>query len=122
MFKTMPTLKYFWIATYTNGTAISQFDPDTGEECQWKEVDESRVCRVTWAEFSRKLSKKIKLDTISVWRPKMRHVNFDPNEKILICRRNHISFSPSIKTKGHKIEYLIGKPIGDNENIIVRLE
>ena len=118
----MIPLKYFWIATYTNGTAISQFDPDTGEERQWSEVDESRVCRVTWAEFSRKLSKKVKLDTISVWRPKMHHVDFDPNEKILICRRNHISFSFNMESKGDRIEYLIGKPDGDNENIIVRLE
>ena len=118
----MIPLKYFWIATYTNGTSISQFDPDTGEECQWKEVDKSRVCRVTWAEFSRKLSKKVKLDTISVRRPKMRHVDFDPNDEILICRRNHISFSFNMESKGNRIEYLIGKPDGDDENIIVRLE
>lgn len=117
----MIPLKYFWIATYTNGTSISQFDPDTGEERQWSEVDESQVCRVTWAEFSRKLSKKVKLDTISVRRPKMRHVDFDPNDEILICRRNHISFSPNIKTKSHKIEYLIGKPKNEDENIIVGL-
>lgn len=118
----MIPLKYFWIASYTNGTSISQFDPDNGEERQWKEVDKSRVCRVTWAEFSRKLSKKVKLDTISVMRPKMRHVDFDPNDEILICRRNHISFSANIKIKGHKIEYLIGKPKSGNDNIIVRLE
>jgi hypothetical protein len=118
----MIPLKYFWIATYTNGTAISQFDPDTGEERQWKVVDESQVCRITWAEFSRKLSKKIKLDTISVRRPKMHSVDFDSDEKILICRRNHISFSFNMVSKGNRIEYLIGKPDGDNENIIVRLE
>jgi hypothetical protein len=119
----MPPLKYFWVVSYTNGTALSQFDPDTGEEHQWLEVDESSVCRIAWAEFSHELSKKIKLDTISVRRPKMHYVDFNPDEKILICRRNHITVSSGLVEKGHRIEYLIGKgESGDNENIIVRLE
>lgn len=118
----MNSLKYFWIVTYINGMAISQFDPDTGDERQWSEVDESKISRIAWVEFSQKFSKKIKLNTISVKRPKMHHVDFDPNDKILICRRNHISISPNTTTKENKIEYLIGKPNKDNENIIVRLE
>lgn len=119
----MNALKYFWIVSYIDGTAMSQFDPDTGEECQWSEVHESQVCAVAWAEFSTELSKKIKLDTIPVKRPKMHYVDFDPVEKILICRRNHISISPNATTKENRIEYLIGKgESGDGENIIVRLE
>ena len=119
----MPPLKYFWVVEYSDGTALSQFDPDTGKEHQWKEVDESRVCKVAWAEFSRDLSEKIEIETISTKRPKMHHVDFDPDEKILVCRRNHMSISPNIATKEHRIEYLIGKgESGDNENIIVRLE
>ena len=119
----MVLLKYFWIVTYVDGTAVSQFDPDTGKERQWKDVDESRICRVAWAEFFHDIAKKVKLDVISVRNPKIRHVDFNPGEKILICRRNHISISPNMKGKDHKIEYLIGKgESGDNENIIVRLE
>lgn len=119
----MPPLKYFWIVEYLDGKALSQFDPDTGKELQWSEVDESRVCKVSWAEFSRDLSDKIKIETISVKRPKIHHVDFNPGEKILICRRNHLAVSQKISKYGHRIEYLIGKgESGDNENIIVRLE
>ena len=119
----MQPLKYFWIVTYGDGTALSQFDSDTGEERQWSEVDEAKVCKVAWAEFSHTSANKIEIETISVKRPKMHYVDFIVGEKILICRRNHMSISPNIATKEHRIEYLIGKgESGDNENIIVRLE
>lgn len=115
-------LKYYWIVIYRDGEALSQFNPDTGEEYLWREVDQSRVCRVAWCEFSQDLAEKIKIDVVSVKKPKMYHVDFSDNEKILICRRNHIFFSPNSESQRHEVEYLIGKgESGTNENIIVRL-
>lgn len=116
-------LKYFWIVEYIDGTALSQFDPDTGKERQWKEVDISQVCRVSWAEFSHNLRKKIAIDVISVKNPKIYYADFGPGEEILICRRNHILLSTELEEKDRRIEYLIGrKESKDNEKIIVRLE
>ena len=67
-------LVFFWIAEFTDGTAVSQFDPDTGEEVKanpewlpsktntvpvpehWKG---KRVRRIGWYPFSLSLAKKV---------------------------------------------------------------
>ena len=46
-----PTLHLFWIAEYQDGTALPQFDPDTGEEHLFKEVDQSKLKRFGWYAF-----------------------------------------------------------------------
>lgn len=54
-----PILHLFWIAEYDDGTALPQFDPDTGEENLFSEVDQSRLVRFGWYSFPLELAKKI---------------------------------------------------------------
>lgn len=56
---TSPTLYLFWIAEYQDGTALPQFDPDTGEENLFSEVDQSRLVRFGWYSFPPELAKKV---------------------------------------------------------------
>jgi hypothetical protein len=52
-------LVYFWIAEYTDGSALPQFDPETGRENRFKEVDHRKLCRFGWHPFSLELAQKI---------------------------------------------------------------
>ena len=105
----MPPLKYMWIAEYRDGTAIPQFDPDTGKENMWSDVDQDKVYRVSWCEFSKDMKKKVELDTISVRKPEMHSIEYGAGDEIMICRRNHLDFSSSGNVNGHRIEYVLGR-------------
>ena len=52
-------LVYFWIAEYTDGSALPQFDPETGRENKFSEVDHQKLKRFGWYPFSLKLAQKI---------------------------------------------------------------
>lgn len=50
---------YFWIAEYVDGSALPQFDPETGMENRFAEVDQLKLRRFGWHPFSLKLAQKI---------------------------------------------------------------
>lgn len=52
-------LVYFWIAEYTDGSALSQFDPETGRENRFSEVDQLKLKRFGWYPFSVELAQRI---------------------------------------------------------------
>jgi len=52
-------LVYFWIAEYTNGSALPQFDPETGKENRFSEIDHRKLHRFGWYPFSPKLAQQI---------------------------------------------------------------
>jgi len=52
-------LVYFWIAEYDDGSALPQFDPETGRENRFSEVDQLKLKRFGWHPFSLKLAQKI---------------------------------------------------------------
>lgn len=52
-------LVYFWIAEYTDGSALPQFDPETGRENRFSEVDHQKLHRFGWYPFSLKLAQQI---------------------------------------------------------------
>jgi len=60
-------LVYMWIAEYSDGFALPQFDPESGKENPFSAVDQSRLCRFGWYPFSVEMMRKIlKADGISV--------------------------------------------------------
>lgn len=50
---------YMWIAQYNDGQALPQFNPETGEENLFKEVDHSRLVKFGFYPFSEKMAKLI---------------------------------------------------------------
>ena len=109
----MVKLKYYWVATYDDNTNHPQFNPD-GTENLWRDVNQDKIVKVSWCQFSLGLSKKIEIPTNWVLFPKKYSLKYDITDKIFICRRNHIDFS-SRGEKGRRIEYILGK---DKETII----
>lgn len=103
----MTTLKYYWVATYEDGTTHPQFNPD-GTENLWKTIDQDKVVKVSWCQFSLKLSSKIEIPTRWAVFPRKHSLDYNITDKIFIVRRNHIDFS-SRGEKGRRIEYILGK-------------
>ena len=52
-------LVYFWIAEYTDDSALPQFDPETGKENRFSEIDHRKLHRFGWYPFSPKLAQQI---------------------------------------------------------------
>jgi len=52
-------LIYFWIAEYTDGSALPQFDPETGKENRFSEIEHQKLKRFGWYPFSPELAQKI---------------------------------------------------------------
>jgi hypothetical protein len=52
-------LVYFWIAEYTDGSALPQFDPETGRENRFSEVYHRKLERFGWYPFTSELAQKI---------------------------------------------------------------
>lgn len=50
---------YMWIAEYSGGSALPQFDPETGKENLFRDVDQSKLKRFGWYPFATELSAKI---------------------------------------------------------------
>ena len=111
----MTSLKYYWVATYTDGMTHPQFNLD-GTENMWKDVDQNKVVKVSWCQFSRKLSSKIEIPTNWSLFPRKHSVDYTITDKIFIVRRNHIDFSARGE-KGRRIEYILGK----NDKEIIKL-
>ena len=112
----MTQLKYYWIATYIDGTTLPQFDDD-GTENPWGDVEQEKVKNVAWCQFPLKLSRKIEIPTRWVLFPKKESLDYEPGDEILICRRNHINFSGGRGEKWRKTEYILGK----NKEEIIKL-
>lgn len=50
---------YMWVAEYRDGSALPQFDPDTGKENPFSSIDQSRLCKFGWYPFSINMMGKI---------------------------------------------------------------
>ncbi len=111
----MTQLKYYWIVTYNDGTIYPQFNPD-GTENLWGDVRQHDVTNVAWSQFPMRLSSKIETPTKWVLFPKRHSLDYKSDDKIIICRRNHIDFSARGE-KGRRIEYILGK----NKEEIIKL-
>jgi len=89
-------LVYMWVAEYRDGTALPQFDPETGLENRFAKVNESKLCRFGWYPFSSEMAAKIlKVQGMIVipTRNLSHTVELKEGDKLFAVRRNHIEFS-----------------------------
>lgn len=98
------SLKYFWIAEYNDKTALPQFDPETGNENLFKDIDQSKLIRFGLYPFSKELSRKVPC-SVSDLLPKF-VINLSSEDKLVYLRRNYIE---KIGSKENRfIKYLLG--------------
>jgi hypothetical protein len=86
-------LVYFWIAEYNDGTALPQFDPETGLDNKFSEVQHDKLVRFGWYPFSFGLSQKIFAAEGIVVIPtfnKSHKIEIERGQKVVACRANQI--------------------------------
>lgn len=98
-------IKYFWIAEYKNGFALPQFDPNTGKENLFKEIDQSKLIRFGLYPFSFSMSEKVECGIPSLLPTKF-IINLNDDDKLFFRRRNYIQLRG--KDEYRHIEYIIG--------------
>lgn len=110
-------LAMFWIAEYTDGMALPQFDPDTGKENLFKEIDMSRLSRFGWYPFNEKTHALV---PNSVCLPlSFITVAVKPEDKLIAHRTVSMDFKPATNKISNHIadEYALG--IQDKYRIVI---
>ena len=81
-----------WVAEYSDGSALPQFDPETGEENRFAEVDQSRLCKFGWYPFSAEMVARMSVVAVPTRNP-YHVIELKDGDKLVAVRRNHIEFS-----------------------------
>lgn len=81
---------FFWIAEYTDGSIVSQFDLDDGHEILYKTVDQSRLRSLGWYPVTQKLATLVKNQVLRVV-PFLPHyrIMLGPDRKPIFHRQPH---------------------------------
>jgi len=105
-------LVYFWIAEYNDGTALSQFDPETGKENLFKNIDQSRLKRFGWYPFNWDVAEKIyeACNLIVVPSSLPFHVvELEPNDRLVAKRENTLRYVlANGQVESREIVYVLG--------------
>ena len=118
-------LRFMWCVTFDDGLCTPQFDPDTGEEFLWKDIDIDRISKISWVTISPELSQKILrsegLITHPSILPEIYTVRYEDGDIPLVYRRNFIDYSSS-GILGRRTIYVLGKLVDNREEIVYELE
>jgi len=105
-------LAYFWVAEYEDGTALPQFDPETGKENLFRYVDQTRLKRFGWYPFSESMAQKIFKENGLVVIPtnlSSHVIELKKEEKLIAKRENTIQYIPLTgEVVERKIVYILG--------------
>ena len=89
-------LVYFWIAEYNNGTALPQFDPQTGKENKFSEINHKKLKHFGWHPFTKELAQRIlkneKMTVIPSRNPSYT-VTLEKGDKLVAHRTNTIKLN-----------------------------
>jgi len=92
-------LVFMWIAEYEDGTVFPQFDPSTGKENLYKDIDMTKLKRFGWHNFSPELARQLFVKGIEVestFPPISVVLNVNKGEELVAVRRHtrQYGFSP----------------------------
>lgn len=126
-------LCYFWIAGFSDGSALSQFDPETGKENKadpdWlpsvpgqspipkdRVYHERKLVRFGWYPFTPELAEKIleEQGTVVIPTNNLSHIiDLKDGDKVVAYRTNGIKFSLRGGVSRSETVYLLGKVDGE---------
>jgi len=83
------TIPFFWIAFYSDGTFLRQYEDD-GSYHLFKEIDQSRLVKFGWFPFPPDLAEKVGNGAYSD--PTLPHfvIRLKPNQRLIALRREYI--------------------------------
>ena len=83
---------YFWIAFYSDGSCLPQYDLETGQQHFFKEIDHSRLAKFGWFPFTVELASKVG-DFALVRQDIPYHVlEIGKNQRLIALRREYQHF------------------------------
>lgn len=90
------TIPFFWVAFYTDGTALPQFDFETGIQHFFKEIDQTKLEKFGWFPFSEVLAQKVnsKNNTKQYFsKPNLTHclIKLKSSQRLIALRREQQS-------------------------------
>ena len=116
-------LVYFWIAEYSDGSALPQFDPETGKENLFRDVGPLRLKRFGWYPFTPRLAKKIwEAENVIVIPTcnKVYAIEIEKGKKLVAYRTNSIKLHSRSGIERGETAYVLGVENGKitqiNEN------
>jgi hypothetical protein len=110
--QTFNPLTFFWIAVYDDGTALPQFDPETGRENLFSQVDQNRLTSFGWYPFKRQLAEKLEQPVeVNPLLPKYA-VKLGQGKRLIAHRTNSLNYGVKGKMelfeKSRQTIYIIG--------------
>jgi hypothetical protein len=121
-------LVYFWVAHYADGNCLPQFNPNTGEEQAFRDIEQNKLVRFGYYPFSEDFANFLKEkghDVESRSLPIV-EVNIYPPRRLIAYRTRTLSMSlqGSGETK-ETIKYVIGYQEtieGRNRKVLVQVD
>lgn len=103
---------FFWVSIYKDDTALPQFDPESGRENLFKDIDQTKLKEFGWYPFTPELASKLQIAVkINPFLPKYKIV-LAPNQRLIALRRQFINYGFVSKgepfEKERKTIYLLG--------------
>ena len=112
-------LSFFWIAEYTDGTCLPQFDPEDGHENMFYQVQQGRLRSFGWFPFTQELAEKIKSHTACRIEPLLSYFRVVLKEgmRLIAHRQNHAS-----PTRGRWTFYMLGMGYPDGSTFVMKID
>ena len=114
-----------WVAEYSDGYALPQFDPETGEENRFANIDQSKLCRFGWYPFSAEMAAKMSVVAIPTRNP-YHVIELNEGDKLVAVRRNHIHLNLRRGISRGETLYVLGVEDGEileiGENGLVKYQ
>ena len=108
-------IKYFWIAEYNDGQALPQFDPMSGKENMFSEIDMDKLVSFGWYPFSHEFAFKSCIANNKNFLDRANNgtmIRFDVTDgkKIVAVRRQSIDYTMTggANIKNRRVVYVTG--------------
>ncbi len=116
-------LSFFWIVWFADGTAISQFHPETGEEIPFRDVEKlgKQIVKAGWYPFPPRLIRMLaSRGTMVMPLPahKKVEVELGPDCELILKRVGMLSISIEGRPR-RETYYVIGRKRNDNLDVAV---
>ena len=118
-------LSYFWVVQLADGTAVSQFHPETGGEIPFRVVEkiEKPIVKVGWYPFPNELRMKLAnrgVMTRGLPGSAKQEINLRIGDELIIKREGRLKIK--VRDNGGPVRetyYIIGKRWGNNVKVYV---